>query len=396
MPGRTPGGMMHDYIYLDNAATTYPKPGEVYEFMHDFFRACGANPGRSGNEMALEVETIVNQTRKMLCELFHGTDPNRLTFSYNASDSLNMIIDGMLSSGDHVITSCLEHNSVLRPLYHKEQAGVIDVTYIPFGNAGYIDPEAIKAKIKRNTKMVILNHASNVMGTIQPLSEVGTICKEAGLYFAVDASQTAGSVGVDVREMNIDLLAFTGHKSLLGPTGIGGSYIADNVPIRATRFGGTGVRSGQRTHLEEFPYRLECGTQNVLGIAGLHAGQKWIQQNNMELIHEREMRLWDRLRIGLQGIDGVVTYCADTSENHTALLSFNLQGWEAGDVGAILDADYGIACRTGLQCAPLVHELLGTDKLFGTVRFSLGPFTTEVQIDTTIEAVREIAAIKRF
>jgi cysteine desulfurase / selenocysteine lyase len=387
---------MRDLVYLDNSATTFPKPKEVHDFMNDFYQAGGANPGRSGHDMALESEKIVTQTRKLLCELFNGADPNRLTFSYNASDSLNIIINGMLSQGDHVITSYLEHNSVLRPLYHKEQDGFIEVTYIPFDNAGYIHPEDIKAKIKNNTKMVILNHASNVIGTVQPVSEVGKICREAGVHFALDASQTAGITRIDVQEMDIDLLAFTGHKSLLGPTGIGGSYIADHVPIRATRFGGTGVRSAQRTHLEEFPYRLECGTLNILGVAGLHAGQKWIRSKSMQRLHQEEMQLWDRLRKGLQEIDGVVTYCADSLENHNAVLSFNIKGWEAGDVGAILDADYGIACRTGLQCAPLVHELLGTDKIFGTVRFSLGPFNTDEHIDKAIEAVREIAAIKRY
>jgi cysteine desulfurase/selenocysteine lyase len=386
---------MKGLIYLDNAATSYPKPKEVYEFMNSFYQAFGGNPGRSEHDMALETNVIVNQTRKMLCQLFNGTDPNRLTFSYNASDSLNMIIQGTLSQGDHVVTSCLEHNSVLRPLYHKEQDGTIKVSYIPFDNAGYIDPEDVKAAIKSNTKLVILNHASNVIGTVQPLSEVGRICREAGVCFAVDASQTAGIIKIDVQEMNIDLLAFTGHKSLLGPTGIGGSYIAEGIPIRATRFGGTGVYSAQRTHFEEFPYRLECGTLNVLGVAGLHAGQKWIQSSGMHRLHNREIQLWDKLRKGLQAIDGVVTYCADSAENHSAVLSFNIAGWEAGDAGAILDADYGIACRTGLQCAPLVHERLGTDKIFGTIRFSLGPFNTDEHIDTAIEAVREIAAAKR-
>jgi cysteine desulfurase family protein len=386
---------MRDLIYLDNAATTYPKPKEVYDFMDRFYRTSGGNPGRSTHDMAMETGALVDQTRRMLCELFNGSDSNRLTFSYNASDSLNMIIHGMLSPGDHVITSCLEHNSVLRPLYHKEQAGTIDVSYVPFDGAGFIHPDDIKANIGKNTKMVILNHASNVIGTVQPLSEVGKICREAGIYFAVDASQTAGITRIDVREMNIDLLAFTGHKSLLGPTGIGGSYVAENVPIRTTRFGGTGVHSARRTHLEEFPYRMECGTLNILGVAGLYAGQKWIRDKGLNFLHEQESRLWNRLRIGLQAIDGVVTYCADSAENHNAVLSFNIKDWEAGDVGAILDADYDIACRTGLQCAPLVHERLGTDKLFGTVRFSLGPFNTEEDIDRAIEAVREIAAIKR-
>jgi cysteine desulfurase family protein len=386
---------MRDLIYLDNAATTYPKPKEVYDFMDRFYRTSGGNPGRSTHDMAMETGALVDQTRRMLCELFNGSDSNRLTFGYNASDSLNMIIHGMLSPGDHVITSCLEHNSVLRPLYHKEQAGTIDVSYVPFDGAGFIHPDDIKANIGKNTKMVILNHASNVIGTVQPLSEVGKICREAGIYFAVDASQTAGITRIDVREMNIDLLAFTGHKSLLGPTGIGGSYVAENVPIRTTRFGGTGVHSARRTHLEEFPYRMECGTLNILGVAGLYAGQKWIRDKGLNFLHEQESRLWNRLRIGLQAIDGVVTYCADSAENHNAVLSFNIKDWEAGDVGAILDADYDIACRTGLQCAPLVHERLGTDKLFGTVRFSLGPFNTEEDIDRAIEAVREIAAIKR-
>ncbi len=386
---------MKDGIYLDNAATTYPKPREVYDFMNSHYRACGGNPGRSGHDMAMETGALVQQTRTLLCELFNGTNPNQLTFSYNASDSLNMIIQGMLSPGDHVVTSCLEHNSVLRPLYHLQQSGAIEVSYLPFDNAGYINPDDVKARIQRNTKMVLLNHASNVIGTVQPLAEIGKICRTAGVYFAVDASQTAGITPIDVQGMHIDLLAFTGHKSLLGPTGIGGSYVAENVPIRATRFGGTGVQSGQRTHLEEFPYRLECGTLNILGVAGLYAGQKWIRQRGLSSLHKQELQLWDRLRTGLQSIDGIITYCADSADSHNAVLSFNIRDWEAGEVGAILDADYGIACRTGLQCAPLVHERLGTDKLFGTVRFSLGPFNTEEEIDKTIHAVQEIASIRK-
>jgi cysteine desulfurase family protein len=318
-----------------------------------------------------------------------------LTFSYNASDSLNQILYGMLSKGDHVITSRLEHNSVLRPLFHREQEGMIEVTYLPFNSAGFIDPAAVKSAIKSNTRMVILNHASNVIGTVQPLVEVGAICQAAGVCFAVDASQTAGVAEIDVQTMNIALLAFTGHKSLMGPTGIGGMYAAENVPIRPMRIGGTGVRSSQRTHLEEFPYRMECGTLNILGVAGLHAGQLWLRKNGIKQIHAREIMLWDRLRKGLQAIDGITTYCAESPENHIAVLSFNIAGWEAADVGAILDADYDIACRTGLQCAPLVHEQLDTDKLFGTVRFSLGPFNTEAHIDSAIDAVREIAGIQR-
>lgn len=386
---------MRRMVYLDNAATTFPKPGEVYDFMNSFYRTCGANPGRAGHAMTLETEEVVFQTRRMLCEMFNGTDPERLTFSYNATDSLNIIIDGMLSEGDHVITSCLEHNSVLRPLYHKEKDGFIEVTYVPFDRSGYIHPEDIRSNIRGNTKMVILNHASNVLGTVQPAAEVGKMCREAGIYFALDASQTAGIIKIDVQEMNVGLLAFTGHKSLLGPTGIGGSYVAENVPIHATRFGGTGVRSAQRTHVDEFPYRLECGTLNTLGVAGLNAGQQWIRNRGMLELHQQEMRLWSMLKEGLCAIDGVSPLCVDDPENHTAVLSFTINKWKSGDVGTILGAHYGIACRTGLQCAPLVHERLGTDTVGGTVRFSLGPFNTEDHINEAVEAVRKIAAIEK-
>ena len=203
---------MDGIIYLDNAATTYPKPPEVYQFMNEFYQKHGVNPGRSGYDMSLETEEIVHKTRKTLTKFFNGTDPNQLTFSYNASDSLNMIVGGMLEKGDHVITSNVEHNSVLRPLYHKKHSGEIEVTYIPFDEQGYIDPDDVKKNLKKNTKMVILNHGSNVIGTIQPVGDVGKYCREAGVYFAIDASQTAGAVKIDMDEMNIDIVAFTGHK----------------------------------------------------------------------------------------------------------------------------------------------------------------------------------------
>jgi cysteine desulfurase / selenocysteine lyase len=386
---------MENLIYLDNAATTFPKPNEVYDFMFDFYRKHGVNPGRSGYDATIETEEVVQGTRKMLTQFFNGTDPNQLTFSYNASDSLNMIIQGLVKKGDHVITTMLEHNSVLRPLYHFEHDGICEITFIPFDQHGYVDPNDIKKAIKKNTKMVIVNHCSNVIGTIQPLTEIGKICKEAGLIFAVDASQTAGIVPIDIQAMHIDALAFTGHKCLMGPTGIGGSYCTKELPIKSTKFGGTGVRSAQKLHLDEFPYRLECGTLNIIGVAGLHAGQKWITKNGgVQSIHEREMKLWQRLKDGLKSIPGVTLYCADSIKNHNAVLSFNVRGFEAGDVGTMLDVDYNIACRTGLHCAPLVHEHLGTDKIHGMVRFSLGPFNTDAHIEKAIQAIKEIAAIK--
>ncbi|HOZ30711.1 MAG TPA: aminotransferase class V-fold PLP-dependent enzyme [Bacteroidales bacterium] len=387
---------MKNLIYLDNSATAFPKPEEVYQFMNNFYRTNGVSPGRTGFDAAIETEEMVSDTRRMLMELFNGDgDPNRLTFSYNASDSLNMLIQGLAEKGDHVITSKLEHNSVLRPLYHLEQNGLIEVTYIDFDSkTGYINPQDIKKAFKKNTKMVVLNHCSNVIGTVQPVGEVGKICKEAGILFVVDGSQSAGAVNVDMQAMGIDAFAFTGHKCLMGPTGIGGSYVMKDVPVKYTRYGGTGVRSAQKTHLTEFPYRLECGTLNLLGVAGLHAGIKWINEKGIENIHNAEMKLWEKLKNGIEAIDNVTTYCALTKENKNPVLSFNVKGFESGDVGTMLDVDYNIACRTGLQCAPKVHEVIGTIDIHGTVRLSIGPFNTEEHIDKAIAAVKEIASLR--
>jgi cysteine desulfurase / selenocysteine lyase len=382
-------------IYLDNSATSYPKPEEVYRFMDSFYRKNGVNPGRSGFDAAIETEEVVHGTRKMLAGLFNGDDPNRLTFSYNASDSLNMILLGLAEKGDHVVSTMLEHNSVLRPLHHLMMGGIIEVTHVPFDSQGYVHPDDIKKAIRKSTKMVVVNHSSNVIGTVQPVAEIGKICREAGLYFILDASQSAGIIPIDMKAMGIDVVVFTGHKCLMGPTGIGGSYVMEHVPVKYTRYGGTGVRSAQKTHLEEFPYRLECGTLNIVGVAGLNAGVRWVLDQGMDNLHDHEIRLWDKLRKGLQQISHVTTYCAEDPVNQNAVLSFNVEGFDSGDVGTILDVDYNIACRTGLQCAPLVHEGLGTDKIHGTVRLSIGPFNTEEHIDKAIRAVAEIASLKR-
>jgi len=386
---------MSTMIYLDNSATTFPKPDVVYDFMTDFYRNHGVNPGRSGFDAAIEAEEVIQDTRKILTSLFNGDDPNRLTFSYNASDSLNMILQGLAENGDHVITTMLEHNSVLRPLYHMQLNKIIDVTYIPFDQHGYVNPDEFKKAIRKNTKMVVVNHCSNVIGTVQPLAEIGKICKESGVIFVVDCSQSAGAIPIDMRTMGIDVVVFTGHKCLMGPTGIGGSYVMKGVPVKITRFGGTGVKSAQKTHLEEYPYHLECGTLNIVGVAGLHAGLKWVLDQGIDQLHEKEIKLWDRLRKGVQKINNLITYCAENTVNQNPVLSFNIKGFEAGDVGIMLDVDYNIACRTGLQCAPLVHTQLGTDKIHGTVRLSAGPFNTVEQIDFTIRAIEEIASIRR-
>ncbi|MCU0243664.1 MAG: aminotransferase class V-fold PLP-dependent enzyme, partial [Acidobacteria bacterium] len=237
-----------------------------------------------------------------------------------------------------------------------------------------------------------VNHASNVIGTVQPVAAIGRLCREAGVLFAIDASQSAGKVPIDMEAQFLDVVAFTGHKSLLGPTGIGGLYVREGVEIRHTRAGGTGVRSAVKAHLDEYPYRLEYGTPNVMGIAGLKAGVSWVKGKGLEAIHAEEMRLARVLLDGLKAIPRVVTYCLDSLDDHIAVLAFNVEGMDAADVGTMLDVDFGIACRTGLHCAPLVHEQLGTDKIHGAVRFGIGPFNTDEHVRAAVEAVGRIAA----
>ncbi len=383
---------MTKMIFLDNGATSFPKPEEVYRFMDHFFRNFGVNPGRSGYDLCMEAGLVVEETRKLLTDFFHGTDPNRLCFGYNSTDALNLIISGMLKPGDHAVSTMVEHNSVLRPLYHLRKDGV-DVDLVPFDGAGFVDPEEIRKKFRPNTRLVIVNHASNVIGTVQPVAAIGRLCREAGIPFAIDASQSAGKVSIDMEAQFLDVVAFTGHKSLLGPTGIGGLYVREGIEIRHTRAGGTGVRSAVKAHLDEYPYRLEYGTPNVMGIAGLKAGVSWVLGKGLEAVHHEEMRLAGILLEGLKAIPRVTTYCLDSLEDHIAVLSFNVEGMDAADVGTMLDVDFGIACRTGLHCAPLVHERLGTDKVHGAVRFGIGPFNTEDHVRTAVVAVGKIAAL---
>ena len=382
---------MQDLIYLDNGATSYPKPETVYAFMDEFYRNNGVSPGRSGYDLAIETGNIVENTRKALTDYFNGTNPSRLVFSANSTDALNLAICGLLEPGDHVITTTLEHNAVLRPLYHMSLYNGVEVDYVPFDEHGFVQPSDIEQKFQENTKLVVVNHASNVIGTVQPVKAIGKLCRESGITFLVDASQTAGKLTIDIKDMNIDVIAFTGHKSLMGPTGTGGLYVGEDVLIRHSRAGGTGVRSAERHHLEQYPYRLECGTLNIVGIAGLYAGIRWLTDQGIDRIHREEMALTEQLKDGLNKIENVICYCADDLTDHIGVLSFNIRGFEAVNVGTILDGDYNIACRTGLQCAPLVHQQIGTDLLQGTVRMGFGPFNTEAQVDYAIKAISEIA-----
>jgi len=378
-------------IYLDNAATVYPKPREVLESMTDLYSRFGVNPGRSGYDLCVFGGDLVQKTREQLTRFLGGTDPNRLTFAYNASDALNILIQGLVEEGDHVVSTTVEHNSVIRPLNHLAGRGIITRDFVPTGSSGTVDPREIEKALRKTTRLVVVNHGSNVIGTIQPVAEIGRLCRERGILLAVDLAQTAGVVPIDMEAMCIDAVAFTGHKSLLGPTGIGGQYVREGVTVRATRYGGTGVRSAHPYHLEEYPYRLEVGTLNVLGICGLHLAQNYLAERGVEAIYRHEMELFAKLQGAVQQIDGVVIHGTTSLENRLPVMSFTIPGRDPSDVGTMLDVDHNIATRTGLQCAPLIHEQMGTSPR-GTVRMSIGPGNTAEQIDAAIAAVADIAA----
>jgi len=382
-------------IYLDNAATVWPKPENVYRFMIDFYREMGVNPGRSGFDKALEAGSLLDRLRQRLTKFFGGDEdaPERLCFGYNTTDALNLIINGLLAAGDHVITTNLEHNSVIRPINHLVRDANVEATFLPFDGQGYVQPDDVARAMRPNTKLVIVNHGSNVIGTIQPIAQIGRICREHNVTFAIDTAQTAGIVPINMKEMNVDVLAFTGHKALMGSMGIGGLCVRKHVEIRHTRAGGTGVHSAHPYHLDEYPWRMEYGTPNMVGIAALWAGQEWIEeQGGVEAIHRREMKLAAKLVDGLRQIEGVRIYCWDTADNHLSTVTINIDGIEAGDVGTMMDVDHNIATRTGLHCAPLLHTQLGTLAINGGVRFSIGAFNTEEHIDAAINGVRAIAA----
>jgi cysteine desulfurase/selenocysteine lyase len=380
-------------IYLDNAATAWPKPESVYRFMLDFYRNTGVNPGRSGFDLALEAGSLLDNLRRRLTRFFGGDEdaPERVCFGYNATDALNLVIPGLVAAGDHVVASNLEHNSVIRPIRHLVRDGGVEATFVPFDGEGFLDPDDIARAIRPNTRLVILNHGSNVIGTVQPVKDIGRICREHGVTFAVDTAQTAGVIPIDMRAMNIDVLTFTGHKSLMGSMGIGGLCVRKHVEIRQVRSGGTGVRSADPYHLEEYPWRLEYGTPNMLGVAALWAGQEWLDGEGVENIHTREMKLASRLVDRLREVEGVRLYCCESLHHHLPTVAINVEGAEAADVGTMLDVDHQVATRTGLHCAPLVHEQLGTSRIHGAVRFSIGAFNTEEDIDTAVRGVREVA-----
>jgi cysteine desulfurase family protein len=377
-------------IYLDNAATTFPKPAAALRRAMETYIRMGVSPGRGSYDMATEAERLVNATRAKVAGFFGSPVPERVIFTANATDALNIALQGVLRKGDHVVSTRLEHNSVLRPLFHLREKGLIDYDLVPFDACGFVDPEMVGQAIRSDTRLVCLCHASNVLGTIQPVREIARLCAEKGVPLLLDAAQTAGVIPIDMKAWGVSALAFTGHKSMLAPTGIGGLILDEGLEIEPTRFGGTGVDSKTLVHTPTFPHRLEAGTLNLLGIIGLSEGMDFLQEEGMETIRAREGELLRMLRDGLTGVEGIELYCAEDLTEHVGILLVNVKGMEPEDVCAILDGDFGICVRVGLQCAPLAHEDLGTSPA-GAVRFSLGPFNTEGEIKAAIEAMTIIA-----
>ena len=382
-------------IYLDNAATSFPKPEAVYRGMDAFVRAAGANPGRSGHRRAVEAEAMIDETRRLLARLFGVPRPERVVFGYNATDALNMALKGVLRPGDHVITSMLEHNSVNRPLNQLERDGVITLTRLPATAGHLIDPDAVAAAWSAKTRLVAVTHASNVTGTIQPIREFGRIARERDALLLVDAAQSAGGVPIDVERDMVDLLAFTGHKGLLGPTGTGGLAVGERAEVRPWRLGGTGGDSSNPLQPSELPCRLEGGTPNVFGIAGLREGVRILLEEGVETVLEYERGLLVVFLTELRRPESFSFYGAAEAflqhggEGRVGLLSFNVAGFSPAELAALLDQHFDIAVRSGLDCAPYAHRHLGTFP-DGTVRISVGRLTTAEDVLQAATALNEI------
>jgi len=379
-------------IYFDNAATSWPKPPGVAEAMVHFMGAVGANPGRAAHRQAVESGRIVYGAREAVCELFRAPDPLRLVFGKNVTEALNLALRGLLRPGDHVVTSSMEHNAMMRPLRALEGKGV-EVTVVGCSPQGVLDPADVEAAIRPNTRLVALNHASNVVGTLLPVAEVGAICRGRDLLLLADVAQTGGAYPVDVQADQIDLLGFTGHKSLGGPMGTGGLIVGERVDetqIEPLIRGGTGSRSEHEVQPDFLPDRCESGTPNVVGLAGLGMGVRWVLERGVDAIRAHEVALTQALIEGLQSLPGVTVYGALDPELQTATVSFNVAGMAPSEVGLCLDDEYGILCRVGLHCAPTAHKTLGTFPE-GTVRFGLSAFNTMDEVEAALAAVDNLA-----
>lgn len=374
-------------IYLDSAATSYHKPNGVARAVAEAISHMG-NPGRGAHEASLDASRVVYGTREKMAELFGAEEASQIVFTANSTESLNIAIQGLVDPGDHVITTVMEHNSVLRPLYLCQQRGV-SLTILPFSAAGTVTPEAIEAVIRSNTRMIVCTHGSNLTGDLNDLEAIGRVCKKHHLLFVVDASQTAGVFPIQIDSMNIDVLCFTGHKSLMGPQGTGGMCVRKGVRIRPLLVGGSGIDSYSKIHPQVMPTALEAGTLNAHGIAGLSAALDFIKKVTPDVIRQREEELTRRFVSQIKSIPGVKLYGNYEQFPRAPILSLNILDYDSGEIADVLAQDYGIMTRAGAHCAPLMHEALGT-KSQGAVRFSFSYFNTEEEIDQAANAIREL------
>ena len=376
-------------IYLDNAATTMRKPQKVIDAVVQAMSSMG-NAGRGVNDASLSASRIIYDTRERICRMVGGTNPRQVVFTCNSTESLNMALRGLLNPGDHVITTMLEHNSVLRPLYDLESKGT-KLTIIGCRERGTFDIEDMRKAITSDTKMIVCTNGSNLTGNYVDLKPIGELAHENGLLFVVDASQTAGVFPIDVEEMKIDVLCFTGHKGMLGPQGTGGMYVREGVSVRSLKAGGTGVQTYSKTQPTQMPTVLEAGTLNGHGIAGLHAALEYLEEYGIDNIRAREQELMWRFYEGVKDIENVTIYGDFTTKNRCAIVTLNIGDYDSSEVSDALLTEYSISTRSGGHCAPLMHEALGTVEQ-GAVRFSFSHYNTDEEVDTAIRAVRELAS----
>lgn len=377
-------------IYLDNAATTFPKPESVYAKMDDCMRNYCANPGRSGHKMAMESARVVEETRDIIAKLFNIKNPMDVVYTFNATDSLNLAIKGFLKPGDHVITTTMEHNSVLRPIMELENIGV-EHTFVQADEEGRIDPKDVETAIKDNTKLIAIIHASNVTGTLIDIETIGKIAKNHGITYLVDASQSAGIYDIDVDKLNIDMLAMPGHKGLLGPQGTGVLYVNNKIRLHSQREGGTGSKSEEIIQPDLYPDKYESGTHNTPGIVGLGAGVEFLLETGLDNIRKHEEELSQYMIDEILKIEGVKLYGPKSAKERAAVIAVNIKDLDSGEVTFRLDREFGIATRSGIHCAPLAHKSIGTLEQ-GAVRFSLGYFTTKEEVEEAIKAIKVIAS----
>ena len=376
-------------IYLDNAATSYPKPNQVAKSIYDFMVNNGTSSGRGSYKMAIKSDFLVYETRKLIGELFNFKNPKNVIFTSNVTESINLALRGILKKGDHVITSSLEHNAVWRTLKTLEKEINIEITRVYSDVYGYTSSADVKNSIKENTKLIVFTHASNVLGTIQPIKEIGKIAKENNILFLVDTAQTAGVLNIDINENNIDLLAFTGHKSLFGPMGTGGLIVNTDYEINPLKARGTGGDSKYEYQPEYYPNKLETGTLNVSGIVGLREAIKFINNETIDKIYKKEKKLISYALKKLQEVKNIKIYGPQNEEDIVGVISFNIDNISAEEVVYNLDMKHNIMVRAGLHCSPNAHELIGT-KDIGTVRVGIGYFNKFDDIDKLIFALNDI------